>query len=156
MIVDFSGGKRTSYYCLADEVDGLCSAYQVTTDEVFFFPEYRNDTIRDKQERRFNWSSKARDAHRCRTASRRSEITCAVNQVDRIEDKSWVLEEQGRNRVVSESNIQVKATEAHAIPTNTIEIFTALHKLAGGLEVLSNEECEAAIQQFKVSQDINY
>lgn len=135
-----SAGMYTKYYCLADEKDGLCKAYHIPLQDVFFFSEYRDDTLRDKDRRKIGWSRRAREACKARNVTG----SCTL-QAEESED------EDANNNPTSKTPVKVRTEAVEAEVATQPEHYKMLHKLASGTEVLSIEECGVAIQQFRVS-----
>lgn len=159
-VITIISDTHVQFYCLVDEEEGLCSAYRITRDEVFFFQEYRIDDDRDKDGRRRLWSRKAQQTLRAlgtvvtidsEQAVEGRDADGAEDQADETEDADEVGNEQ--QRVIHASgNDGGLSLVAYTQPTTAPPVeYTILYKLASGIEVLSGEECEAAIQQFYVS-----
>src|SRR5436190_23223016 len=56
------GKENANYYALINQENGLCMGIHVEIDEVFFFAEYRDDTLTSIQERRSIWGKNVRYA----------------------------------------------------------------------------------------------
>lgn len=65
--------KRVVLYALTkrDNSTNLCDAFVIAADEVFFFPEFRNDTDKDVHTRKKTWNEKIRAMMIGETASKR-------------------------------------------------------------------------------------
>ncbi|EXJ85719.1 hypothetical protein A1O1_06087 [Capronia coronata CBS 617.96] len=49
------GKKTANYYSLVNPMQGLCTAYHKPIEEVFFFPEFRDDAATSAHARRESW-----------------------------------------------------------------------------------------------------
>jgi hypothetical protein len=65
-------GKDAVFYALTnrDKDTHLCDAVIISAKEVFFFPEFRNDTVKDYHTRRKTWGDKVRAMMTGNTASK--------------------------------------------------------------------------------------
>jgi hypothetical protein len=65
-------GQNAVFYALTnrDKDTGLCEAVIISAKEVFFFPEFRNDTIKDLHTRKHTWGEKVRAMMMGKTASK--------------------------------------------------------------------------------------
>ncbi|KAH0544485.1 hypothetical protein FGG08_001383 [Glutinoglossum americanum] len=57
-------GSNAKLYVLVEPIDGLCKGYIRSADEVFYFAEFRDDTLTSIKDRRRKWKEIIRDAVR--------------------------------------------------------------------------------------------
>lgn len=61
VVVQF-GKMLTSYFVLVNQAQGLCDGLRVTDEEVFFFKEFRDDTIGQTEERKRDFRRRVKEA----------------------------------------------------------------------------------------------
>lgn len=139
-------GANTNYYCLANQKGGLCTAYRISIKEIFFFDEYRDDTVTTTWRRKAAWSEIVGTAYKVQKEilqPKDSEPTLQssgtqVHDEDTNTDASPFA--TGTNNGVTEETQPVRGEQR-----------TGLYKLATSNEVLSLPECEQVIQELYVS-----
>lgn len=68
--------KSVAFYVLIDQQDGLCETALIDLEEVFYFEEFRDDTLTAVEHRRKQWNALIRThVHSSRDADAKPEIT---------------------------------------------------------------------------------
>lgn len=141
--------SSTLYYCLGDQKHGLCTAYHIYKEDVFFFEEYRDDTA--TQGRLGRWAQKVRD-------------TCKVQQgITQQRDDS--LMPKAERSPLPDTDVDTSMMGSATDTTNGVleetepvkeEQKTILYKLVTSNTVLSLQECELAIRELNVSISLSF
>lgn len=152
--------ENANYYCLANPEQGLCVAYHTSIDEVFFFPEFRDDNASSVQARRDSWGKKVRDACQMKKEeswprlydktkflvdpkrSMANDLSQHMASYQRTGDTIWLRKAMDLIKTASQNE------EFHPIKPNV-----NLHKLTTPQE-LSQEEATAALQELEVGERV--
>lgn len=150
------GRLTASHYGLLDQVGGLCSAYAVPREQVFYFPEFRDDTIATFPGRETAWSNKVK------------EVTNAKDEEPRTSNDTS-LEVVPQRSLSNDMKRMLDSYESSHDPTYLDQVLDtirevdregivpppdanpALVKLLQTENVLDLEDCRAALEQILVS-----
>lgn len=146
-----------TYYGLVEPQGGLCEAYTIPIDEVFFFSEFRDDSATSFQSRKDTWARKVREA--CHLQQRVTSSTDGDEPEFRVEPDPDLGNEFS---TLVGTNLPGNGPEVLQQPMDTImhaggdNAYDPQHKnehLCKMItpEVLTLEEAASALQEFLVS-----
>ncbi|KAK5171129.1 uncharacterized protein LTR77_004273 [Saxophila tyrrhenica] len=156
------GGSTAVYYALTqrDGITGLCNGTLAAIEDVFFFREFRNDSLKQAAERKMQWGALARQAAGIKDKDRAAKGTTlsslgkvALTLQRQAATETGTLCSQYQQTGKAEYLEQLKRVlEVQDVGNNHEPLLSniSLSKLIDNLEKPSTELCEAAWKEIEV------